>query len=187
MNHIRIIAPSDSWKTNRAVFYKSAEKRLVDAGYDITYGKSVKSLQYLGTAVAQSRAQDLNEAFADADVDAIIALHGGFAANEILPLIDWEVVKNNPKPFIGYSDITVLSNAIYAKTGSTSFLGPNFGTLGYENLWEYSFKGVMQVLKNQQAYDVLPSKTRIDNNALSKSKPWYTIQQGTGKGVLIGG
>ena len=187
MNHVRIIAPSDSWKSKREASYKRAEKRLVDAGYHITYGKNVKSLQHLGTAAAQLRAQDFNEAFADAEVDAIIALHGGFAANEILPLIDWKLVKRNPKPFIGYSDITVLLNAIYAKTGNTSFLGPNFGTLGYENLMEYSFEGVLRVLKNQQGYELLPSETHIDNDVLSKSKPWHSVKEGIGKGVLVGG
>lgn len=187
MNHLRIIAPSDSWKSKRVASYNRAEKRLVDAGYNITYGKNVKSLQHLGTASAESRAIDFNDAFAETDVDAIIVLHGGFAANEILPLIDWEVVKSNPKPFIGYSDITVLLNAIYAKTGSTSFLGPNFGTLGYEHLWEYSFEGVIQVLKNKQPYRVLPSREQIDNGVKSKPKSWHAVQQGTGQGVLIGG
>lgn len=187
MNEIRIIAPSNSWKPKREDSYERARKRLEDADYTVSFGKNVKSTLHLGTASADLRAQDLNDAFADDNVVAIIALHGGFSANEILPLIHWDIVKRNPKPLIGYSDITVLVNAIYAKTGNSSFLGPNFGTIGYEDPGQYSLNGILHALGKQTAYSLQPSKEYIDNEVTYKSKPWQAIQEGTGKGVLLGG
>lgn len=187
MNEIRVIAPSDSWKAKREDSYARAQKRFEDAGYKISFGDNVKSVLHLGTAPAELRAKDFNDAFADKNVQAIITLHGGFSANEILPHIDWDIVKNNPKPLIGYSDITVLVNAIYAKTGNTAYLGPNFGTHGHKDLWQYSFDGVLKVLRNQVPYKLEPSPKHIDDESTYDSTPWNVIQEGIGKGILLGG
>lgn len=187
MNEIRVIAPSDSWKTKREDSYARAEERFEDAGYTISFGKNVKSILHLGTASAELRAKDFNDAFAETNIAAVIALHGGFSANEILPFIDWEVVKNNPKPLFGYSDITVLLNALYAKTGNSSFLGPNFGTNGYEELWQYSLDGILRILNGHNSYILEASKKYIDDENTYTSEPWEVIQEGTGKGILLGG
>ncbi|HEX8182719.1 MAG TPA: S66 peptidase family protein [Candidatus Saccharimonadales bacterium] len=187
MNEIRVIAPSDSWKVKREGSYTRARERFEEAGYRISYSQNIKSLLHLGTASAKLRAEDFNNAFADKNVSAVIALHGGFSANEILPLINWDIVKNNPKPLIGYSDITVLVNAVHAKTGNTAFLGPNFGTNGYEDLWQYSIEGVLKVLSGQTSYTLHASKKHIDDDAIHISKPWNVLQKGTGEGKLLGG
>lgn len=187
MNEIRVIAPSDSWKAKREDSYARAQKHFEDTGYKISFGDSVKSLLHLGTAPAELRAKDFNAAFADKNISAIIALHGGFSANEILPFIDWDIVKNNPKPLIGYSDITVLINAVYAKTGNTTYLGPNFGTNGHEDLWQYSFDGVLRVLQNQIPYQLKPSAQHLDDENIYNSEPWKVVQKGTGEGILLGG
>lgn len=116
-------------------------------GYKVTFSTSVKNVFYLGTASRENRASDFNEAYADKNVKLVMALTGGWSANEILPLIDWNMVKNNPKPLVGFSDITVLLNAIYAKTSVPCFLGPNFATFGRMPEWQYTldnFEVVMQ-------------------------------------------
>jgi muramoyltetrapeptide carboxypeptidase len=187
MNEIRVIAPSDSWKAKREDSYARAQKRFEEAGYKISFGTNVKSILHLGTASAELRAKDFNNAFADKNVSAIIALHGGFSANEILPLINWDIVKNNPKPYFGYSDNTVLVNAIFAKTGNTAYLGPNFGTNGYEDLWQYSLNGVLQVLSNQIPYELKPSTQHVDDENIHNSDPWKVVQRGNGEGLLLGG
>ncbi|MDF1811502.1 MAG: LD-carboxypeptidase [Verrucomicrobiales bacterium] len=72
----------------------------------------------------ERRAADLMAMFADPDVHAIQCLRGGDGASEIIPLIDFQVVADNPKPFIGYSNITHLHTAIHRFTGLATFYGP---------------------------------------------------------------
>jgi len=187
MKQIRIIAPADSWKPEKEEFYKSAVNRLQVAGYQVTFAPHVKSVAYLGTASSSERAKDFNEAFSDASVDIIIALHGGFSSNDILPHVDWDIVKNNPKPLVGYSDITVLCNAIFAKTGMKTYLGPNLSTLGLADLWEYTFDSLFEAINHNRPYLLKPSKSYIDDKQVYKTEPWLTVQDGTGEGILLGG
>jgi muramoyltetrapeptide carboxypeptidase len=71
------------------------------------------------------RADDINAAFADREVKAVICVRGGSGAARLLPLIDYDVIRRNPKVLLGYSDITALHCAIQAKTGLVTFHGPN--------------------------------------------------------------
>jgi len=71
------------------------------------------------------RAADINALFADPEVKAIFALRGGYGSCRILPLLDYEVIRAHPKPFIGYSDITAMHLAILAKSGLVTFHGSN--------------------------------------------------------------
>lgn len=72
----------------------------------------------------EQRAEDIMDMFTDPDVDAILALRGGWGCARILPLLDYEVIRANPKALIGYSDITALLLAIYARSGLVTFHGP---------------------------------------------------------------
>ena len=106
-DEIRVIAPSQSWGKRRYQRgYERAKERLESLGYKITYGQSVKNVLHFGTATREDRAKDFNEAYRDKNVKLVMALSGGWSANEILPLIDWKIVRTNPKPLIGFSDIT---------------------------------------------------------------------------------
>jgi len=70
------------------------------------------------------RADDLNAMFADDEIDAVFCLRGGYGASRLLPMLDYEGIRRHPKPFLGYSDITSLHMAIYARTGLVTFHGP---------------------------------------------------------------
>lgn len=70
------------------------------------------------------RAGDLNAMFADKQVKAIVCARGGSGAARLLPLLDYELIRRNPKVLLGYSDITALHSAIHAKTGLVTFHGP---------------------------------------------------------------
>jgi muramoyltetrapeptide carboxypeptidase len=187
-DEIRVIAPSSSKRSNQQRRYDRAKERLETLGYVVTFGESVGNVFHLGTAKAEDRARDFNQAYADKNVKAIMAMHGGWAANEILPLIDWESVAANPKPLIGFSDITVLLNAIYAKTGVVTYLGPNFGSLGYARSWQYTIDSLsmalkceMQGLKASKLWGVGKEKKG------HKTKPWKVLQAGTARATLLGG
>jgi muramoyltetrapeptide carboxypeptidase len=71
------------------------------------------------------RAADLNAMFGDPEVKAVFALRGGYGSCRILPLVDYALIRANPKIFLGYSDITALHHAIGVKTGLVTYHGPN--------------------------------------------------------------
>lgn len=78
---------------------------------------------YMAGTDAQ-RAADLNEAFSRTDIAGIFCLRGGFGAMRLLPLLDFDMIRQNPKPLIGYSDITALHTAVNKQCGFITFHGP---------------------------------------------------------------
>ena len=73
----------------------------------------------------EERAADINDMFADPEVRAVYALRGGYGSCRILPLLDYAAIRANPKPFVGYSDMTAMHNAILLKSGLVTYHGPN--------------------------------------------------------------
>lgn len=74
------------------------------------------------SGTGKERAQALMEFYTDDTIKAVFDISGGDLANELLSYLDFEKIKYNPKPFWGYSDLTTIINAIYAKTGNASYL-----------------------------------------------------------------
>ena len=95
--------------------YEEVIKELEYSLYDV--GLNVKTRENLfGEIDGRKKAQILNDMFADDEIKAIFDVSGGDAANEILPYLDYDLIKNSDKTFYGYSDLTTVINAIYAKT-----------------------------------------------------------------------
>ncbi len=115
---------------NRQDEFFRAEKLLTQKGFKIKKGKYVLEDYYGSAGTKEQRAQDMMEMFCDKEVKAIICLLGGQTCNTFIDLLDYEVIKQNPKIIVGYSDVTVLLQAIYKKTGLVTFSGPNFVSLG---------------------------------------------------------
>lgn len=76
----------------------------------------------LSSGSGKERGEELMKLYKDSAIDAIFDVSGGDLANEVLEYIDFNVIKNNPKPFIGYSDLSVMLNSIYSQAGSPSYL-----------------------------------------------------------------
>jgi muramoyltetrapeptide carboxypeptidase len=188
-DEIRVVASSNSAEDKKRGQYELAQQRLESAGFTVSFGEHVFSTDILGAASAVHRAADMNTAFADSNVKAIIAIHGGYASNEILPLLDWKLIRDNPKPFVGYSDNTVLLNAMYAKAGNIGFLGPNFGTHGYEKLWEYTFDNFVAAMKSEESRQLYKSEKWMSNGDEESiaTTDWRVLQAGTAQGRLLGG
>ena len=70
--------------------------------------------------------------FKDDEVKAIICLSGGEACNTFIDLLDYDEISNHPKILVGYSDVTILLQTIYNKTGLIAFSAPNFTTFGFD-------------------------------------------------------
>lgn len=185
---IRVIAPSASLSEQERRAIARAEKRLTNKGYLVSYGKAVWNTSFLGTASVEDRLSDFNTAYADKNVRAVMALTGGWSANELLPRINWRLVQENPKPFVGYSDNTVLANALYTATGCPSLLGPNLHTLSRATEWQYSLENLDLMLRQDVPRRLERSRVWSDGpRALQATKPWKVLQPGEAEARLIGG
>ncbi len=104
----------------------------------------------LATSI-ESRISDLHAAYKNSQTDIIMAYSGGFNCNQLLDYIDWNLIRNNPKHFCGMSDITVMCNAIYAKTGQVTFLGPVFTQFATfpDNTNDFSCDCLLKLLHNK--------------------------------------
>ncbi|MGA7991757.1 MAG: LD-carboxypeptidase [Thermoanaerobaculia bacterium] len=145
-----------------------------------------KSTMYLAGSDTE-RAADLNAAFADPSVDAVWCLRGGYGTSRILPLIDYESIRKNPKIFIGYSDITGTLNAIHKMTGLVTFHGPN----GADNQSDYTLDQFRRVVANPQAAGRIaepPPPLRPPREGwVDRENRLYRITSGKARGRLVGG
>jgi muramoyltetrapeptide carboxypeptidase len=118
---VGIIAPASNIKRESLEAGCEALRKL---GYKPFYLASIleKDLYFAGSA--KRRAEELNEMFARDDIRAIICARGGYGANYLLETLNLEIIKANPKIFIGYSDITTLLTYILDSTGLVTFHGP---------------------------------------------------------------
>jgi muramoyltetrapeptide carboxypeptidase len=99
--------------------------RLRAHGFQVRTGKHLEQRDGYLAGTDQERADDFNAMWADPEVDAVLALRGGYGSCRILPLIDYGAIRARPKPFIGYSDITAMHMAIVKEAGVATFHGPN--------------------------------------------------------------
>lgn len=177
-DEIRIIAPSCSLSRVRSDIYDSALAFLQNQGFKVTFSRNCREMNGFQSSSVRSRVDDLHEAFADKNVKAVMACIGGFNANEILRYLDYELIKANPKILCGYSDITVLLNAVYAKTGIVTYHAPHLAALGFLNEREYTKKYFSECMMCKKPFVVKPSET---------ARYYTVVQEGECEGEIIGG
>lgn len=195
-DEVRVIAPSRSMTILGEDCKKIATERLEALGLKVTFGKYVMEADedYL-IASAQHRAEDLNEAFKDKNVKAILTVIGGFNSNQILDLIDYEAIKENPKIFCGFSDITALSNSIYAKTGLVTYSGPHYSSFGMLKGFEYELEYFKKMFFFDEEFEVVSSKEWSDdlwfidqeNREFIPNDGMFVINEGKAEGEIVGG
>ncbi len=148
-------------------------------GYKVVLGKSCYA-NYGGYLSGDDnlRANDLNIMFKDQKIDSIMCLKGGYGTPRIVDLVDYEMIKENPKPFIGFSDVTLLLNTIYDRCNLITYHGPML-TIDFKNNYNQvafnSFNDI--VIKQKRNY-------LINQDNIYKIK---TINEGIAKGKLVGG
>jgi len=94
-------------------------------GYHVVLHDQVHLEHHQSAGTPAQRARAIMDVFADPSIDAIIAARGGNRSMHTLPLLDFDVIRKNPKPFVGFSDSTALVNALHAKTGLVTYHGPS--------------------------------------------------------------
>ena len=193
-DHIRVISPSLSIQAiggfNANV---SAKEKLEELGFDVSFSSNYFEHDLFDSASIVSRVEDLHEAFADPSVDAILATIGGFNCNELLPYLDYDLIAQNPKIFCGYSDTTALLNAIYAKTGMQTYMGPSYSSFKMKEGQEYQSQSWLKAV-TQDDYDLVPSKEWSSDPWYDPTQPrhfmpteWKVYNAGKASSTIIGG
>ena len=193
-DHIRVVSPSSSiehiggFEANLV-----AKEKLEELGFDLSFSSNYFEHDLFDSASIASRVEDLHEAFVDPSVDAILATIGGFNCNELLPYLNYDLIAQNPKIFCGYSDTTALLNAIYAKTGMQTYMGPSYSSFKMKEGQEYQSQSWLNAV-TQDDYDLVPSKEWSSDPWYDPTKPrhfmpteWKVYNAGSASGTIIGG
>lgn len=194
-DEIRIIAPSSSLSIISKKNRELAVKKLGELGFKISFSKNAEEIDEFESSSIESRVSDLHEAFADKNVKGILTAIGGFNVNQILKYIDYDLIKNNPKILCGFSDITALSNAIYAKTGLVNYSGPAFANFGMLTGTDYTIEYFKKCLMEKKSFEIkLSEKWSDDKWYLDQKKREFIkndgeliINEGEAEGKIIGG
>lgn len=194
-DEIRIIAPSRSMKIINDGTHEIATKRLNELGLKVTFGKNTGLCDEFTSSSVEARIEDLNDAFRDENVKAILTVIGGFNSNQLLKHIDYDLIKNNPKIFCGFSDITALSDAIYAKTGLVTYSGPHYSSFGMKYGFDYTLEYFKKMFFLQDKIEIVSSDVwsndawfiNQEERNFYKNYGMFTINEGTAKGRIVGG
>ena len=192
---VRVIAPACSLGIISAENRTIANRRFEEMGLRLSFGEHVEEMDDFRSSSIESRVADLHAAFIDPEVKAIIPAIGGFNSNQLLRYLDWDLIRKNPKIICGYSDITALNDAIYAKTGIVSYSGPTYSSFAEEQCFDYTLEAFKRCLFFDESFEVVPSETWSDDSWYRdqehrnpiKNEEYIVINEGSAEGVLIGG
>ena len=193
-DHIRVVSPSSSIESIGGFEANVAAKKKLEAlGFRLSFSEHYFENDIFDSAPIASRVADLEAAFANETVDAILTTIGGFNCNELLPYLDFDLIAQNPKIFCGYSDTTALLNAIYAKTGMQTYMGPAYSSFKMEQGQQYQTTSWLNAV-TQDTYHLTPSLEWSSDAWYLPNTPrtfylteWKVYNPGQASGIAIGG
>ncbi len=162
--------------------FLAAVRKVESLGFKVYYLPSVLSRYGYFAGSDQQRADELMHMFANPEVQGIMCVRGGYGTSRILDLLDYSLIRQNPKVFSGYSDVTAIHIAIGMNTGLVTY----HGLMGVSDFNEFatgSFMDIVAVPKQKYRYPYLRESETADNPEFDK----YTIAGGKAKGLLTGG
>lgn len=152
---------------------------LKEWGYHVQFSKHLNASKGFVAGTDEERAHDFNEMFADKDVDAVFVTQGGYGSARMVKYIDFDLVRKNPKIFIGFSDITYLHLAIFKETGLVTFHGPGMSRYNPQDLSDYTKEYLFKALTKIDPVGEVP---------LADPNKWVNIlYAGETEGPLVGG
>lgn len=193
-DHIRVVSPSSSIESIGGFEANVAAKKKLEAlGFRLSFSEHYFENDIFDSAPIASRVADLEAAFANETVDAILTTIGGFNCNELLPYLDFDLIAQNPKIFCGYSDTTALLNAIYAKTGMQTYMGPAYSSFKMREGQDYQTQAWLNAV-TQDTYQLTPSLEWSSDAWYLPNAPrtfypteWKVYNPGQASGIAIGG
>ncbi|MEV5028085.1 S66 family peptidase [Paenibacillus sp. LPE1-1-1.1] len=194
-DEIRIVSPSRSMSIITEEQIRLAQKQLESMGFTVSYSKNSSVSDDFTSSSVQDRVDDLHEAFLDANVKGILTTIGGYNCNQLLGSLDYSVIAAKPKRLCGYSDITALSNAIYAKTGLISYSGPHFSTFAMKYGNDYTVDCFNRMMTGNASLRIEPAAQWSDdawfldqeNRSFQTNDGPYILNEGMAEGTIIGG
>ncbi|MBU6500886.1 MAG: LD-carboxypeptidase [Patescibacteria group bacterium] len=202
---IGIVSPSAGLATFAMHRLDKAKSALEELGYKIKFAKNaLKNSGYISASV-EERLEDIHDMFSDKEVKMIMCAIGGNHSNQLIKHLDYGLIKNNPKIFIGYSDITVLHYAIQSQAGLSTYYGPcamtQFGE--FPKILDYTLKYFEYEVTDsggKDTYKIEPSETWTEEfldwfkkedikrpRELKKNNGYEWLSQGSAEGPALGG
>ena len=179
---VALVAPANA--TFNSVDLQIAKESLEALGFVVKVGGHVLDRHGYLAGQDKDRAADINAFFADKEVSAVLPLRGGWGSSRVLPYLDFEVIRRNPKVVLGYSDITALLLGIHAKTGLVTFHGPN----GMGRWDQFSVDYFKRLIMQGEAVTFDNPRQLSDRNVLTQTENrTLTITGGKARGRLLGG
>ena len=172
---IGVVCPSDKVNEEDIPEIKEAERLLKERGYNVVFGKNIYKNTTGYGATAKEKAEDINEMYANKNINAIMSLKGGFNSNSVYEYLDLNTIKSNNKIICGYSDSTSYINYIHEKTRNIGFIGPNFKSLNAPDTNYYLLDEMLKRLENNN-YDLATDDSEFK-----------IIKEGQAVGELVGG
>lgn len=195
---IGIFSPSSAvtaWaprRTERGVQF------LASKGFKVRMGNLTGASDFWRSGTAEARADELNQLLRDPDVRCVVSTIGGSNANALLPFLDYDAFRRDPKPVVGYSDVTAILFGLYAQTGLGTFYGPavsaSFGEFPplVEETWASFADIVMGLGDRPYAYRRPPAWTdewltweEQDRPKQVSPNAWLTLRPGRACGRLL--
>lgn len=149
---VGIIAPSSPLPKEKL---EKCKKVLEDMGYKVKIGKSAfESVCGYMAGSAELRAEDINSMFADKEVDAIFCIRGGYSSCKVMEYLNYELIKNNPKIFVGYSDVTSYNIAFNQKCDFVTYHGPMVSSNMVNNFDDFTKKSFEDALNMDEELEL---------------------------------
>ncbi|PKL83853.1 MAG: LD-carboxypeptidase [Ignavibacteriae bacterium HGW-Ignavibacteriae-3] len=165
-------SPEDLTKINSGVTY------LEKLGYRVEVGKNVGLQEGYLAGSDEMRLNDLHEMFKNKNIRAIFSIRGGYGSGRLLDKIDYKLIRNNPKIFVGYSDINALQLAFFTKTGLITFAGPMVAV---------DFHAEVSAFTEEVFWRTITSNKKVGRLQNPKNEKFYLLNKGRAVGRILGG
>jgi muramoyltetrapeptide carboxypeptidase len=125
-------------------------------GYRVKLGRNVFARDAYVAGSAEGRAEDLMDIFTDDEVDVVQCFQGGYGAAQTIELLDFDAIGANPKPFVGYSDITALHTALRHYTQMVTFYGPSLAGVNDRETKPFTQERLLRALTSAEPLGEVP-------------------------------
>ena len=194
-DEVRVVSPSSGLGFVPVGQREIAAERLEGLGLRCSFTGVGEELDRFDSSPVEERVAELHEAFADPGVAGLLTIIGGYNSNQLLDHLDYDLIRENPKILCGFSDITALATAIYARAGLVTYSGPHFSTFGMVRGIEYTIEYFERCLMRGEPFQVEPADHWSDdpwyedqeNRELGPNPGYHVVNEGDAKGTLLGG
>jgi muramoyltetrapeptide carboxypeptidase len=179
---VGLVAPASA--TFQSVDLDIARESLEALGLKVKVGRHLMERHGYLAGADKDRAADINDFFSNDSIRAVLPIRGGWGSARVLPYLNFDAIRRNPKIVLGYSDITALLLSIHAKTGLITFHGPN--GMGRWDAWSLDY--LKRVLFTGESVTMENLRSMSEKNSLVPIEHRVrTITPGTARGRLLGG